>query len=68
MPETRRNVRPVEVNYICDSCGNGLMEQCGSIDNSNGEIPHRCVICSAEQQFKWRPYPRIDYVDADENA
>ena len=65
MPESRRHVRPIEVSYVCDSCGNGLMEQAGEMDPDSGEILHRCVICSAEQHFKWRAYPRIDYVDAD---
>ena len=25
MPEIKREVRPIEVNYVCDTCGQGMM-------------------------------------------
>lgn len=53
MPEARRPVKPIEINYICDECENGLMQQSGAMDPESGLIPHKCVICSSEQSFKW---------------
>ncbi|KZX58239.1 type II citrate synthase [Halioglobus sp. HI00S01] len=66
MPEIKREVRPVEVNYLCDKCNQGMMAQCGSMDETSGDIEHRCLICDHKQTFQWRAYPRIDYVGADE--
>jgi predicted RNA-binding Zn-ribbon protein involved in translation (DUF1610 family) len=62
MPEIKRAVQTVEINYVCDKCGHGMMQRSGEINPSSGEIPHRCMICGAEQIFKWISYPRIDYV------
>lgn len=65
MPEVKRPVKTIEVNYICDKCNNGMMQKCGDIDAETGDCAHRCVICNHEMSFKWVTYPRIDYVDAD---
>ena len=32
MPEVKREVRPVEVNYICDACGQGIFCNLGEGD------------------------------------
>ncbi len=66
MPENKREVRPVEVNYLCDACGQGMMAQCGDMDSSSGEIPHRCLICDHRQTFLWNSYPRIEHIGLDE--
>lgn len=66
MPELKREVRPVEVNYLCDSCEQGMMIQSGEMDPTTGDIPHKCLICEHEQVFQWRPYPRIDHIGLDE--
>jgi DNA-directed RNA polymerase subunit RPC12/RpoP len=66
MPEVKREVRPVEVNYICDVCGKGMMSRSGEIETKTGEIEHRCLICNHQQTFQWREYPRVDYVGVDE--
>jgi hypothetical protein len=66
MPEVRQEVRPIEINYICDGCGKGMMSPAGEMDPSSGDIKHQCLICDHVQTFKWRPYPRIDYVDVEQ--
>lgn len=66
MPEIKRLVRPVEINYICDACGKGMLEVCGEMDPATGDIEHRCLICDHRQTFQWHSYPRIDHVGIDE--
>lgn len=66
MPEIKREVRPVEVNYICDACGTGMMSRNGDMDPKTGDTPHRCMICDHVQVFQWREYPRIEYLGLDE--
>lgn len=66
MPELKREVKPVEVNYVCDSCGNGMMTPCGDMDPKTGNIDHRCMICDHQQVFQWRPYPRIEHIGMEE--
>jgi hypothetical protein len=66
MPEIKREVRPVEVNYICDDCGQGMMARSGDMDPETGNIEHRCLICDHRQAFQWREYPRIDHIGLDE--
>ena len=67
MPEIKREVRPVEVNYLCDACGQGMMVSAGAMDPETGEIEHRCLICDHRQTFKWREYPRVDHIGLDES-
>ncbi len=66
MPEQKREVRPIEVNYVCDACGQGMMTACGDMDRKTGAIDHRCLICDHQQVFAWRPYPRIEHIGLDE--
>jgi DNA-directed RNA polymerase subunit RPC12/RpoP len=66
MPEVRQEVRPIEVNYVCDACGKGMMSPVGEMEPTSGDIEHQCLICNHEQTFQWRPYPRIDYVGVEE--
>ena len=66
MPEVKQEVRPIEVNYICDACGKGMMSPVGEMDPTSGDIEHQCLICNHEQTFQWRPYPRIDHVEVEE--
>ena len=68
MPEIKRPVQTVEVNYVCDKCGHGMMEKQGEMDPRTGEVPHRCMICGDEKVFKWVSYPRIDYVGIGEKV
>ena len=66
MSEVKREVRSVEVNYLCDACGQGMMTKCGDRDSVTGDIEHRCLICDHMQTFKWKSYPRIEHVGLDE--
>ena len=66
MPEMKREVRTVEVTYLCDACGKGFMSRSGEIDQESGDIEHSCLICDHKQVFQWREYPRIDHVGLDE--
>ena len=66
MAEIKREVRPVEVNYVCDACEKDMMTKSGEMDMQTGEIEHSCLICDHRQSFRWRSYPRIDYVGLDE--
>jgi DNA-directed RNA polymerase subunit RPC12/RpoP len=66
MPEIKREVRPVEVSYLCDACGKGMMSSTGDMDPASGEIQHRCLICDHQQTFKWNAYPRIEHLGLDE--
>ncbi len=67
MAEIKRAVQTVEVNYICDKCEHGMMQQCGARDEETGDTPHKCVICGHQQNFEWLTYPRIDYVGEGES-
>lgn len=67
MPEVRRPVQPIEINYLCDQCEHGMMQRCGDTDPVSGITPHQCVICGHKQDFAWVVYPRIDYVGLDES-
>jgi DNA-directed RNA polymerase subunit RPC12/RpoP len=49
MPEVKREVRPVEVTYICDACGQGMMSRSGEMDPKSGDVEHRCLICNHQQ-------------------
>ncbi len=66
MPEIKRPVQTIEVNYVCDKCNHGMMQKVGEMDRQTGEHPHRCMICGHEHTFKWISYPRIDYVGVGE--
>ncbi len=68
MPEIKRPVQTVEVNYVCDKCSHGMMEKVGEMDAQSGETLHRCMICNHSQTFKWVSYPRIDYVGVGEKV
>lgn len=66
MPEVKRPVQTIEVNYICDKCEHGMLEKIAEANPETGETPHRCMICGHEQSFKWLSYPRIDHIGMNE--
>ena len=63
MPEQKQEVKPIQINYVCDACGTGMMSPSSEMDPASGDIEHHCLICDHKQTFQWRPYPRIDYVE-----
>ncbi len=66
MPEVKRVVRPVEVDYLCDACGKGMLEYVSEMDPETGAIEHHCMICDHKQTFNWKRYPRIEHIGEDE--
>ncbi len=68
MPEIKRKVMPVEVNYVCDKCGYGMMQQTGPTNKETGENPHECMICGHNMTFKGVTYPHISYMAEDDNV
>ncbi len=67
MAVQKREVKSVEVTYLCDACGKGMMAAMGEMDRDNGAIEHRCVICDHSQVFNWVSYPHIEHVGVDED-
>lgn len=67
MPEVKRPVQTIEVNYVCDKCNSGMMQKAGEVDPETGDCLHHCVICGYEMAFQWVTYPRIDYVDVEKS-
>ena len=67
MPEIKRPVQAIEVNYVCDKCGHGMMKHTGEMEAVSGLVPHKCMICGHEQNFKWVSYPKIRYIGIDES-
>ena len=60
MPEEQNNVKPVEISYICDECGEGEMLPYGK-SNMLADPPivaHKCTKCAALREFTEK-YPRI---------
>ncbi|MFT6958104.1 MAG: putative cysteine cluster protein YcgN (CxxCxxCC family) [Halieaceae bacterium] len=68
MAENKREVRTIEVTYLCDACGQGMMAKTGDMDPQTGDIEHRCMICDHVQIFKWQEYPRFEHIGLDEKA
>ncbi len=62
MAEIRREVKPIEVSYLCDECNNGYVHE---HPESKTEANHHCVICGHEYQFDGIVYPRIVFVPID---
>ena len=59
MPELRREVKPIEVNYLCDKCEKGMVIKKSQVDDS--EHNHQCVICGEQYSFSGKGYPRVIY-------
>jgi uncharacterized Zn finger protein len=58
-----KSLKPVEVEYQCDSCENGYMHPTGSI-NSKGEnqgFEHKCTNCGELKYFDIK-YPTVKYI------
>ncbi len=66
MPEIKREVKTVEINYVCDECGYGMMRQLAPTNQETGETLHECAICGHKQTFKSVTYPHIAYLDIED--
>ena len=61
MAYTQRPIRPIEIDFTCDSCGEGKMRPTGVMLCSNPpQFPHTCINCGAEQTFREK-YPMVRY-------
>jgi len=70
MPETRKNVRIVEVDFKCPNCTTGYLRPTGSVYTTNPPmIPHRCnnPLCNHGETFTNKSYPYIDYEPIEDN-
>jgi rubrerythrin len=47
---------PIEVEYICDVCKEGVMKYIGI----NNGFEHECPICGATKQLEYK-YPTVRY-------
>jgi hypothetical protein len=64
MPEIIREVRQVEVDYLCDGCGKATMRPTGlTLTSHPPKYPHKCVACGAEQNFA-QQFPHHAFVTA----
>jgi hypothetical protein len=66
MPEIKHEVKTVEINYVCDEFGYGMMRQVTPSSEETGEIPHKRAICGHSQTFKDVSYPHIAYLDIED--
>lgn len=62
MAEREASAHAIYVDYVCDRCGEGLMEPHGKVAYLTDPIkfPHRCTNCGHEQSFTEK-YPTIRY-------
>lgn len=52
MPEARQAMVPVQIDYVCDRCGQGRMRPTGMTLTSNPpQYPHACTACDARGTF-----------------
>jgi hypothetical protein len=64
MPMTRKNVRPVEIDYVCDKCGQGKMRSYANLMSNPVQFRHRCTNwcngCDFELTRTFK-YPYVEY-------
>lgn len=61
MSERIYEARTVIVDYICDDCNIGVMEQTGvMLPTDPPKWPHKCNHCGKTDVF-WQKYPAIRY-------
>lgn len=60
MPETRFNITPVGIKYVCDECNKGEMVAVKDVGLLTYPIqyPHRCTVCDNTKNF-FTTYPKI---------
>lgn len=65
--ERRRNVKTIEVRYICDECGSIEVEATNmTLWSYPPQYPHVCKMCGKGYTFmKTYPYVEYEYVNED---
>lgn len=66
MPEQSFPIQVVGVDYLCDVCRQGKMEQNGNIilTTAPPQFPHKCSNCGYSQTFTER-YPTVRHQRVD---
>jgi len=61
MPETKKEVKPVLVEYICDVCGEGKMVKTErSYPMKPPKFEYQCNKCGEINNF-FKSYPTVEY-------
>ena len=61
MPREQKPIRPIQVDYRCDKCGEGHYRPTGMMLASNHpQFPHACNKCDDRKTFSER-YPTVRY-------
>jgi DNA-directed RNA polymerase subunit RPC12/RpoP len=61
MPIEQTPLRPIQVDYICDACGQGHYRSTGvSLMSNPPQYPHKCTNCDSTQVFTER-FPVLRY-------
>lgn len=62
MPERKTKVRTYRVDYICNHCGEGLMEFTDFALLSNPpKYEHQCNVCKSKRHFSGVKYPHFTH-------
>jgi len=63
MSETRKDVKQVQVDYLCPKCNIGHLRPTGTVFPTNPpQFAHKCNNCDYMETFL-KQYPYIDYVE-----
>lgn len=63
MPELYQPLIPLQVDYVCDSCGKGkLSRPKATLEPVVTGLLHRCSLCGTEYHLP-QSYPYITYVN-----
>lgn len=62
MAEIYKKLKPVQVDYICDTCGEGELKPTGAMKLSYPPLyTHKCSKCNEVFDLK-KTYPSIEYI------
>jgi hypothetical protein len=62
MPEVRQPMQSVQVNYLCDECGESMTPTGIHQPVSPPRIQHKCI-AGHEQWFSGKQYPLMEWVE-----
>jgi DNA-directed RNA polymerase subunit RPC12/RpoP len=61
MPEQTYEIKSIGVDYKCDFCGDGTMEQTGIfLPTDPPQWQHRCTRCGHHMNM-WQKYPNVRF-------
>lgn len=62
MPEVRQPIQPVQIDYLCDECGEPMRATGIHQPVNPPRIQHKCLN-DHEQWFSGKQYPIIEWVE-----